>query len=161
MMCWFCHKNRPIRRLQDCNESIPDSSDRLYKSRALGIIIEDLPDFAYGGVDPVVHIHKNALAPYPVGDRFPGYDFAVLLNQHQQDLQRNALELDGPPTAAKLKGRSIQLTVPEADRSLRDADTPYSHGNLSSERDIFYSDSHNRPTISFRAAAYSYRSIQM
>src|SRR5579862_1600633 len=128
MMCRFCHKNRPIRRLQGCNESVPDSSDRLYKSRALGIVIECLPDFAYSGVDAIVHINKNGLPPYPVGDPFPGYDFAALLNQQQQDLQRDALEFDGPPPATKLKRRGIELAAAEANQLLREPNTRDGHG---------------------------------
>src|SRR5579859_1207098 len=102
-MFWFRHNYRPIRRFQLRDESIPDSSNRLHKSRLLGIVIEDLPNFADRGVDTVVNIHENAFAPYPFGNCFPGYDFATLLDEHKEHLQRDVLELHDPPPAAKLK----------------------------------------------------------
>src|SRR5215831_20287223 len=103
MMCRFCHRKWTIWRLQSCNKSVPDSGDRLHKSRALRIVVEDSPNFAYGGIDTVVYIDKNALAPYPVGKRLAGDHFVVLLDEDEQNPQGNALKFHPPPPSAQLQ----------------------------------------------------------
>src|SRR5580704_1968733 len=85
---------RPRFLLQDrSNESIASARERLHIARLLRIVLQNLTDFADGAVDAVVGVEKDVFAPDLPGDFFAGDELTFLLDQNEQDLQRNALEL--------------------------------------------------------------------
>jgi hypothetical protein len=75
------------------NESIASARERLHKARLLGIVLQNPTDFADGAVDAVVGVEKDVFAPDPPGNFFAGDELTFLLDQNEQDLQRNALQL--------------------------------------------------------------------
>jgi hypothetical protein len=75
------------------DEPIPLSCDCLDELWLLGIVLQDLPNFADCTPDAVVSIEKNVLTPN-TGHYFVAMDgFAPVLDEQNQDLQGNTLDL--------------------------------------------------------------------
>jgi len=92
----------------------------LHIARLLGIVLQYLADFAHGAIDAVVGIEKGAFAPDFLGNFLAADELTILLDQNEQDLQRNAFELYHATSVSELEGSRIDLeVVSEPNVSLR------------------------------------------
>jgi hypothetical protein len=93
------------------HEAIPPSGNGLNETRLLRIVLQHLPDLAHCAIDAVVHIQVGALAPDPLRNLLPGDQVARALGEQEQDVQRDALELQGTTSPPELIGRAVKLQV--------------------------------------------------
>jgi hypothetical protein len=93
------------------NEPVTQPGDRLHEARLLGVVPERLADFPNSSVDAVVRIEENVLTPDSLDDLIAGNKLLVVVKQEQEDLQRNAFELQRTPSTAQLKRSQVELEV--------------------------------------------------
>jgi hypothetical protein len=75
-----------FRRSYDgCDEAISLLGDCLYESRGLGIILQDLTQFADGTPDAVVSIQKDSRAPNPRDDLVPSDNLVPVLKEKDKE----------------------------------------------------------------------------
>ena len=85
------------------DKAVPSSRDGLYETGPLGIVSKRPADFPYGGIDSVVGVYKDILAPQTFYDFLPGDDVALTLREENQQFHRDALQ----PDALDFPGRSL------------------------------------------------------
>ena len=97
-------------------KSVPSSGDSLDKARLFGIVFEDLADFSDRGIDCVIGIKKDVLAPKLLNDLFPRYQLAGPLYQQEQDFHGDSFQLQRAAGTPQLIGANVQLEIFKSDK---------------------------------------------
>ena len=91
------------------DEAIASSGYSLYEAWLFGIVPEGLTYLAYRGVDSVLGIEEDVIAPEPGDDFFARHQVPIPLYQEDEQLHGNALEFQQPAGAAQFKAGRVQL----------------------------------------------------
>jgi hypothetical protein len=81
------------------NKSVALSGECLNKRRAFWVVLKcptNLPD---RGIDAVVDVHEDVLAPQSFDDFAAGDEPPLAFHQEHEEFHGNALQLDGLPSA--------------------------------------------------------------
>src|SRR6266851_1938915 len=126
--CYVSTRDLP-RSFNHSDEAVSPAGDGLYESRLLGVVLEYLANLADSGVDAVVGVEEDVLAPNPFDDLVAGHELPSGLNQEDQQLRRNPLQLQNPAGAAQFVGAQVKVEIlAESDR-VRQFDWLGRHGN--------------------------------
>ena len=98
-------------RLDHGNEAVSPSGDGLHESRSLGVVLQYLANLADGGVDAVVGVEEDVLAPNPFYDLVTGHELPSSFNQEEQQLHGNSFQLERPAGAAQFVGAHVQVEI--------------------------------------------------
>ena len=77
--------------------------------RLASVVAEGAANFADRGVDALVNVDENILAPERRGDLLAGYELPFIFDQKHQELERKAFEAQRLALAEELKAREIEL----------------------------------------------------
>jgi len=99
---------------QRSNEAVTLARDGLYEAWLLGVIPERLPNLADGGVDAVLGVEKNVLAPDPFDDLIAGNQLTVPLHQEGEEVHGNLFELEDVVSPAQLITTAVEFEFREA-----------------------------------------------
>ena len=94
-----------------CDEAITLPGNGLDKPRPFGIIPKGSPDFENGGVDAVLGVDKDALAPETFANLLAGNDVPVSFDQKDEQVHRDPLEPYRPSVPTQLETAAVQLVV--------------------------------------------------
>ena len=75
------------------NESIPSSGHGLDKPRGFGVVLKSLAKFADCASDAVIRVEENIIAPNPGHDFLATDDLAPVLQEQNEDFQRDTFQL--------------------------------------------------------------------
>ena len=92
-------------------KSIPPARDCLHEAWSLRVIFEHLPNFPDGGVDAVVGVKEDILAPDPFYDLLPRDELTSLLDEQEQQVHWNPLQLEQTTRAPQLIAVRIELEI--------------------------------------------------
>ncbi len=95
------------------DESVSAPVQRLDKSWIFRRVAERLTNLVNGGIQVVIDIHKG-VGPEALLQLLAGDDFAVLLEQNDEYLERLAAQLQLDPAFAHFTGVKIYLEGPKA-----------------------------------------------
>jgi hypothetical protein len=93
------------------DEAITLPGNGLDKPRPFGIIPKGSPDFENGGVDAVLGVDKDALAPETFANLLAGDDVPVAFDQKDEQIHRDPLEPYRPSVPTQLETAAVQLIV--------------------------------------------------
>ena len=93
------------------DEAVTPSGVGLDEAWIFGIVFEDLADFANGAVEAVVSVEEDVGTPNSVDQLFAAYEAAALIYQEDQDVHRDALELEHTTGSAQLVGTYVELYI--------------------------------------------------
>ncbi|HXL22012.1 MAG TPA: hypothetical protein VOA78_06080 [Candidatus Dormibacteraeota bacterium] len=96
-------------------EAVPATCDRFHKTRTVGGIAESVADFVDRFVEPVIEIHERVCRPEFLLEFLAGYDFAGVLKERRQHLERLFLKANTEAVFAQFAGAEIQLENPETE----------------------------------------------
>jgi hypothetical protein len=97
--------------VNDSDEPVSFSRNRLYKAWLFGIVFQDLSNFPDGCIDAVVGIDKNFLPPDSLDDLIAHNEVAGVLQQQAKQFQRNPFEFQRLARAAQFVGTKIEFEV--------------------------------------------------
>jgi hypothetical protein len=90
-----------------CNESVSSAGHRLYEDWILRIVFQDLANLSDCGIDAVVGVKEDVLAPDP-GENIVSTDQLPLsLDQQEQDLHGDSFQLQSPAGATEFKADPV------------------------------------------------------
>ena len=90
--CLLLGARIPIAEGHRGGEPISSADHGFYKTRLLRVISQRRPDFADGGIDAMVNIEEDILAPEPLGDFLAGYQLATAFEQQEEQLHGEFLQ---------------------------------------------------------------------
>jgi hypothetical protein len=93
------------------DEPVAPTSDGLDKPGPLWVILQHLPNFANCGVDAVISIEKNILAPDSFDYLVAAYKLSSLFDQEKKQLHGDALQLEDAAGAAQFVDPQVQLKI--------------------------------------------------
>ena len=93
------------------DEPISAARDSLKETWIVRIVVQDLADLPDGGVDAIVGIDEDFLAPNPLHDLFAGDKFAVLLQQELKNLHRYSWKFQRAARLTQLIGPEIKFKI--------------------------------------------------
>jgi hypothetical protein len=85
----------------------------LYKTRVFGIVTQNRSNLANRGVDTMLSINEDVLAPKPIDDFLPADDVAISFREQDEQLERNTFNLQNSSITAQLKARAVKLEFAE------------------------------------------------
>jgi hypothetical protein len=100
-------------------KSVTSPCDGLDKSRLIGIVFEDLADFPDRGIDCVIGIKEDVLAPKPFNDLFPRYQLARPPYKQEQDFHGDSFQLQRAAGTSQLVGSEVQFEFIKFDEVCR------------------------------------------
>jgi hypothetical protein len=104
-------RGRQCGHLDRSYKAISSADNRLDKTGPLRVIFKDLAKPANYGIDAVVDVEEDTLAPHPLSDLLPGHQLAWLLQQKQQQFHRDTRQSEWPVGSSKLIGADIELKL--------------------------------------------------
>ena len=78
------------------DEPVSPPGDGLHEPGLFSIVLQYLANLADGGIDAVVGVEEDILAPDPLDDLVPGHQLTSLLDQEEQQFHGNPFELESP-----------------------------------------------------------------
>ena len=93
------------------DEAVSLAGDGLNEAGIFGVVFERLADFADGGVDAVLGIDEDILAPDAVDDFLTGDDGSILFHQKQEQFHGDALQFQDAAFAAEFEARGVELKI--------------------------------------------------
>ena len=124
---------RPINDGHFRNEAVAASGKSLNVAWIVGGVSQRTPQLCDSDVDGLIEIAKTLIWPYSATQLFPRNNFAGVLQQYLQQLQRLLLHLDPYTRLAKFSGVESNFVRPE----LYDGSMPqWLHTAPSSERSL-------------------------
>jgi hypothetical protein len=93
------------------DETVAFPGNGLHEARLFGIVAERLPDFADSGVDTVLGVEEDILAPDFFDDLVAADQLAIALHQKGEQVHGNLFELQDTITTSQLVAAAIQLEV--------------------------------------------------
>ncbi|HEY2235278.1 MAG TPA: hypothetical protein VGK01_17535 [Candidatus Angelobacter sp.] len=95
------------------SEAISLANDSFNETRLFRIVPEHHADLADSGVNAVVDVEKNVLAPKAFSNLFAGYQFAVPLEQQDKQLHWKFLQAQAADSALEPIAASVQCELTE------------------------------------------------
>ena len=77
------------------------------------MVPEGLPDLAHGGVDAMLGVEKDILAPEPLDNLLSADYVAILFRQQDKQLHRNPFQFQDSAVAPQLKAGGVEFELAE------------------------------------------------
>ena len=107
-----------------CDETIAPAYHGLQVLWFIGIVRESAADLADRGINSLLYVDEDILAPQVGGDLVTGDELAAIFDQEHEQLQGKALESNGAASAVKAESAVIKLEVVEANFLIGQRTTP-------------------------------------
>ena len=75
--------------------------------------MQRVADFPYRGIDSVVRIQEDAFAPHALEDFLSRNQLSAALSEQEEQLEGDALKVDGATVAPELVGSPVKLKLSE------------------------------------------------
>src|SRR5882724_757211 len=99
----------PKGRGDGCAEAVAFANYGFDEAWVFWVVAQGLPEFSDGGVDAMLGLNEDVLAPEFVDDLFACDEVAVPAGQQDQQLHGNFFEFQRPAVATQLIAAQIQL----------------------------------------------------
>ena len=106
------------------DKAISLTNHRPDKARISRIVAQDGTQLVYRSINTVFCLNKDIVAPQLFDNRFSADKFAGVFQQQDQQLHRNALQLDVVAGTQQLTALSIELKLIKAEAQLRHSGAP-------------------------------------